>query len=80
MNFFDDLKSAKSFYAVTPTSDGGFVIASIDESREGRQHFVRLATEAIERAHGEGYEVVLEHESSRDSLGLDKVVFAKLSG
>lgn len=60
-------------------SDGGFEIACSDDSRDGRQRFVRLATEAIERASDEGHEVVLEHESSRDSFGLDRVVFAKLS-
>ncbi|WP_159011100.1 hypothetical protein [Bradyrhizobium sp. S69] len=77
MSFFDDLKGS-SFHKVVPAGDGWFSLACSDGAREGRVQFVSLAKEAIERAAEEGYEVILEHDSARDSIGLDRVVFAKL--
>jgi hypothetical protein len=78
MAFFDQLKLGSNYHTVTLTSDGGFTIGSSDESREGRQRFVQLAADAMARACDEGYEIVREHDSSRDSYGLDMVEFAKI--
>ena len=79
MSFFDDLKNGSSFHRIVPAGSGGFSLECSDAAREGRIQFVSLAKEAIERAAEEGYEVIHEHNSARDSLGLDRVVFAKLS-
>jgi hypothetical protein len=77
MGILKSLQTGSAFHDVEHLLGGRLRIMPADQhGPECRDNFHRLASEAIESAHGEGYEVELSHRSLMDPKGrLDMVIF-----